>query len=60
MGETDVILKEAREDFGRRDWPRALEGFRAVRSQEELAAEDLSALGDSAWWCGEVPEALSA
>jgi tetratricopeptide (TPR) repeat protein len=60
MGEADVVLKAARKAFDRRDWPLALESFRVARSESELTAEDLSALGDSAWWCGNVAEAMSA
>jgi DNA-binding NarL/FixJ family response regulator len=50
-------LEAARDAYRRRDWTAAREGFTAARAAGELAAADLDALGDAAWWLGEVEEA---
>jgi hypothetical protein len=50
-------LEAARDAYRRRDWAAAREGFVAARAAGELAAADLDALGDAAWWLGEVEEA---
>jgi hypothetical protein len=50
-------LEAARDAYRRRDWVAARQGFTAARAAGELAAADLDALGDAAWWLGEVEEA---
>jgi ATP/maltotriose-dependent transcriptional regulator MalT len=60
VDDSSELLKEARSAFERRDWGVARDGFKAVREKMELEADDFSALGDSAWWLGDVDEALSA
>jgi DNA-binding NarL/FixJ family response regulator len=51
------VLEAAREAYRRRDWAGARERFAAARAAGELAAADLDALADAAWWLGEVDEA---
>jgi DNA-binding NarL/FixJ family response regulator len=53
----DEILQAARDAYRRRDWPEARERFAAARATGELAAGDLEALADAAWWLGEFDEA---
>jgi ATP/maltotriose-dependent transcriptional regulator MalT len=53
-------LDSARSAFARRDWAAARNGFKAAKEEVELEADDLAALGDSAWWLGDVDEALGA
>ncbi|MGH2817041.1 MAG: LuxR C-terminal-related transcriptional regulator [Actinomycetota bacterium] len=60
MDDSSDLLEEARRAFERRDWAAARDGFKAARERMELEADDFSALGDSAWWLGDVDEALSA
>jgi ATP/maltotriose-dependent transcriptional regulator MalT len=60
MDEADVVLKAAREAFGCRDWAAGLKNFRIASQEVDLTAADLSAFGDCAWWCGDVPAAVSA
>ena len=43
----------------RHDWAGARERFTAARTAEELAAADLDALADAAWWLGEAEEAVA-
>jgi DNA-binding NarL/FixJ family response regulator len=52
MADVTPLLDEARAAFSRRDWVRACNCFSAVREQTSLSADDLFALGDSAWWLG--------
>jgi len=54
------VLKASRAAYNQRDWTAARDGFLAARAQEELAAEDLDALGGAAWWMGYVEESLDA
>jgi ATP/maltotriose-dependent transcriptional regulator MalT len=58
--DSSELLAEARRAFERRDWAAARDGFKAVRGKVELEAADYSALGDSAWWLGDIDEALAA
>jgi len=51
------VLEEARDAFRHHDWAAARERFTAARSAGELAAADLDALADAAWWLGDVDEA---
>ena len=60
MNDPTRLLESAREAFVRRDWAVARDGFNVVKEHVALGADDLSALGDSAWWIGEVGEALAA
>jgi DNA-binding NarL/FixJ family response regulator len=60
MDDVDEILGAARDAYRRRDWTGARERFTAARAAGELAAGDLEALGDAAWWLGELAEASAA
>jgi DNA-binding NarL/FixJ family response regulator len=51
------VLQAARDAYRRRDWPEARARFAAARAAGELAAADLDALADAAWWLGEFDEA---
>jgi hypothetical protein len=57
MDDVAGMLAAARDAYHRRDWAAARERFRAA---DGLAAADLDALGDAAWWLGEVDEASAA
>jgi hypothetical protein len=57
VGEVGEVLDAARDAYRRHDWAAAREGFSAARAAGELAAADLDALADAAWWLGEVDEA---
>jgi tetratricopeptide (TPR) repeat protein len=50
-------LEAARDAYRRHDWAGARERFTAARAAGELAAADLDALADAAWWLGDVDEA---
>ena len=50
-------LEAARDAYRRHEWTVARDGFTAARAAGELAAADLDALGDAAWWLGEAEEA---
>jgi DNA-binding NarL/FixJ family response regulator len=52
-------LRAARDAYRRRDWPGARERFAAARAAGELAADDLEAFSDAAWWLGEAEESLA-
>lgn len=45
-------LGVARTAFAARNWTGAHEGFVAARQHAALGADDLSALGEAAWWLG--------
>ena len=60
MDEVAGTLAAARDAYRRRDWPAARAGFLAARAAGELGAADLDALGDAAWWLGELDEASAA
>jgi len=60
MDDVAAVLESAREAFARRNWPAARESFKTVRQNVELSPDDLSALGDSAWWIGDIDEAMAA
>jgi hypothetical protein len=51
------VLQAARDAYRRRDWPEARARFAAARAAGALAAADLDALADAAWWLGEFDEA---
>jgi hypothetical protein len=53
-------LKEARAAYARRDLVAARDAYVAAQAVGSLTAEDLSALGDAAWWIGDVATLLSA
>ena len=53
-------LTEARAALERRDWAVAYELFADLRRRHGLDGEDLSALGDAAWWLGLIRESLQA
>jgi DNA-binding CsgD family transcriptional regulator len=60
MVDSTEHLKVARAAFSRADWGAACDGFRAASERSELGADDLNALGDAAWWLGDVDAALTA
>jgi hypothetical protein len=51
------VLEAARDAHRRHDWAAARDRFHAARAVGELAAGDLDALADAAWWLGDVGEA---
>ena len=53
-------LEAAREALARADWAAARAGFLAARERGPLSAEDANALGDAAWWLGDVEGSLAA
>ena len=53
MDQAAEVLQAARDAYRRRDWPGARGGFTAARAAGELAAEDLEAFSDAAWWLGD-------
>jgi DNA-binding NarL/FixJ family response regulator len=57
VGKVGEVLEAARDAYRRHDWAGAREGFLAARAAGELAAADLDALADAAWWLGEAEEA---
>lgn len=59
MAETEDVLGEARDAFARRDWAAARELFTAADEQGELDVDDVHALAETAWWVGDVDEALA-
>lgn len=52
-------VERAREAAGRAAWPEVYDLLRD-RDEPELAAEDLQALADAAWWLSRVEESLAA
>jgi len=60
MDDVAEVLVAARGAFDSRDWAAARDGFRSIEDEHNLSADDLQALGDSAWWLGSVDEALAA
>jgi DNA-binding NarL/FixJ family response regulator len=50
-------LDVARDAYRRHDWAGARDGFGAARVAGELAAADLDALADAAWWLGDFDQA---
>ena len=42
------------------DWQQARAGFLALRARGPLAASDMEALAEAAWWEGAIDESLSA
>jgi hypothetical protein len=60
MTPSQAGLERARAAYARRDWPRACELFAAARAAGGLAADDLYALSDAAWWTGDNAQLLDA
>lgn len=58
MTNIEVQLNAARAAYQRGDWPAARDGFLAAAQTAALAADDLTALSDAAWWLGEAAEAV--
>ena len=46
MNDVTEVLIAARRAFDRCDWAAARDGFRSIRDEHELSADDLSALGE--------------
>ncbi len=57
MDDVGEVLEAARDAYRRRDWAEARGRFAAARAAGELAAADLDALADAAWWLGDFDEA---
>jgi class 3 adenylate cyclase/tetratricopeptide (TPR) repeat protein len=53
-------LSEAREAFARHAWIEALDHFVAADARGLLAAHDLEAMGESAWWTGRHEACIAA
>ena len=60
MTEVSELLAAAREAYRRRQWIEARAGFAAAREAADLGADDLDALGTSAWWIGAIDECTAA
>lgn len=60
MADIDALLIEARQASADRRWADAHAGFVAAREVEALHADDLAALGEAAWWRGDIDECLAA
>ena len=60
MTDAGEHLTAAREAYRARRWPDARAHFRAARRLTALGADDLEALGTSAWWIGAVEECAEA
>lgn len=60
MDDTDRLLDAARAAFDAHEWADARRAFLEARTQRDLSARDMEALAESAWWEGEIEEALSA
>jgi len=58
MPDPDDLLATARASYARRDWAAAYRSLVAVREQRSLAADDLYAMADAAWWLGLVKETM--
>ena len=56
MEDAAGALDAARDAYRRHDWAGARDGFGAARAAGELAAADLDALADAAWWLGDVDQ----
>jgi ATP/maltotriose-dependent transcriptional regulator MalT len=52
-------LEEGRQAYAQGRWEDAHRQLTAARAQAELAAEDLAALADAAWWLGHTDESLA-
>mgnify|MGYP002619832427 CR=1 FL=1 len=49
-------LRAARVAYARRDWPAALEAFRAASVDGGLQADDFTSMASAAWWSGELDQ----
>jgi hypothetical protein len=54
------LLEGARQAYARRDWPLAYRGYKAASDDRDLAADDLYALSDAAWWMGRMDDCVVA
>lgn len=52
-------LQEALRAHADQKWPKAYEAFSEV-PQEEMGADDLSALAETTWWLGKLDESIAA
>jgi DNA-binding NarL/FixJ family response regulator len=59
MDHPAVTVDRARKAYTHRDWPSAHELFMAARERDQLAADDLAAFADTAWWLGQVDESIA-
>lgn len=55
MTDVSELLTAARDAYGRRQWIEARADFLAAQQLGELSADDVKALGSSAWWLGDIP-----
>jgi hypothetical protein len=58
MAETEQLLTDAYSALAERRWSDAHAGFAAARARADLRAEDVAAMGEAAWWQGEIDECL--
>lgn len=56
--EAEASAERARVAFGERRWSEAIELLRAADAGGALTAADLDAYGESAWWIGNLGEAI--
>ncbi len=55
----DAHLQSGRDAFARHAWREAYELLQRADQAGDLAPEDLHVLGQSAWWCGRLEEAIA-
>src|SRR5919106_4294487 len=65
LGQVDAkaqlgTLDRARAAATANRWPQAMELFMAAEAEAPLGASDLTALGEAAWWTGQLGAAISA
>ena len=53
-------LAEGRAAYQRRDWAAAYDVLSDLRRDDDLDGDDLSVLGDSAWWLDLIRQSLDA
>ena len=56
---TYTALERARQALAERRWPDAIELLAEADSSGELAASDLDAYGEAAWWLGRLGDAIT-
>lgn len=52
--------ERARAAVGASQWEQAFDALSALDATDALAADDLEALGEAAWWLGRLPESTAA
>ncbi len=59
MPELAELLATARASYAKRDWADTYRSLKTARQRSSLAADDLHALADAAWWLGLIKETLT-